>query len=134
MKAIHTPASPPPRGHYSQAILHDGLVYVSGTLPKDPSNPERRPASVTEETKQAMRNLAAVLEAAGSSLDRLVQVTVYVTDMSMWPDVNRAYAEIMGEHRPARAVVPVKDLADGYHMEVQAIAAVSSGTPPGVLP
>ncbi|MDP2956069.1 MAG: RidA family protein [Longimicrobiales bacterium] len=125
MKVVHTPASPAPRGHYSQAIVHNGLVYVSGTLPKDPSDPDRRPGSVAEETKQAMRNLASILGAAGSGLDRLVQVTVYVTDMSMWPDVNRAYAEIMGEHRPARAVVPVKDLVDGYRMEVQAIAAVS---------
>ena len=125
MKVVHTPASPPPRGHYSQAVVHNGLVYVSGTLPKDPSNPDHRPASVAEETEQAMRNLAAILEAAGSGLDRLLQVTVYVTDISLWPDVNRVYAEIMGEHRPARAVVPVKHLADGYQMEVQAIAAVA---------
>ncbi len=126
MKVVHTPGSPPPRGHYSQAIVHNGLVYVSGTLPKDPSDPDRRPASVAEETEQAMRNLASILEAAGSGLDRLVQVTLYVTDISLWPDVNRAYAGIMGDHRPARAVVPVKHLIDGYHMEVQAIAAVST--------
>lgn len=125
MKAVHTPGSPPPRGHYSQAIVHNGLVYVSGTLPKDPVDPDRRPRTVAEETEQAMRNLASILEAAGSGLDRLVQVTVYVTDMSLWSDVNRVYAGIMGEHRPARTVVPVKDLVDGYRMEVQGIAAVS---------
>ncbi len=125
MKAVHTPRSPAPRGHYSQAIVHNGLVYVSGTLPKDPADPARRPGSVAEETEQAMRNLASILEAAGSGLDRLVQVTVYVTDMSLWPEVNRAYAGIMGEHRPARTVVPVKGLVDEYRMEVQGIAALS---------
>lgn len=125
MKVVHAPGSPRPIGHYSQAIVHDSLVYVSGTLPSDPSDPNRRAGSEAEETEQAMRNLAAILEAAGSGLDRLVQVTVYVTDISHWRDVNRAYAEIMGEHRPARAVVPVKDLVDGYRMEVQAIAALS---------
>ncbi|MBI4538255.1 MAG: RidA family protein [Gemmatimonadetes bacterium] len=126
MKAILTPRAPAPRGHYSQAIVHGGMVYVAGTLPATPADPDRRPATVEEETEQSLRNVAAILEAAGSGLDRVVQMTVYVSDMSLWPDVNRAYARIMGDHRPARAVIPVKELFSGFRVEMQAIAATSA--------
>ena len=68
--------------------------------------------------------MAAVLEAAGSGLEHVLQMTVYVTDISLWPTVNEAYAGVMGDHRPARAVVPVKTLKQGMVIEIQAIAVV----------
>jgi 2-iminobutanoate/2-iminopropanoate deaminase len=72
-----------------------------------------------------MANVAAILEAAGSSLNRVLKATIYVSDMNMWGAVNQVYARIMGEHRPARAVVPVRELHHGFQVEVEVIAALS---------
>jgi 2-iminobutanoate/2-iminopropanoate deaminase len=123
MKAIHTANAPTPAGHYSQAIEHGGLVFVAGQLPIDPADRERAPGDVDEQTEQVLRNVEAILVAAGSGLDRLLSVTIYVTDIAFWPRVNAVYARVLGEHRPARAVVPVPTLHHGYAIEVQAIAA-----------
>ncbi len=127
MTPIHTPYAPAPAGHYAQAIVHGGLIYVSGQLPIDPADREKPPGDIEEQTEQTLRNVGAILEAAGSGLDRVLQMTVYVSDVSLWGRVNAAYARVMGAHRPARAVVPVKDLHYGYQIEIQAVAAVGAG-------
>ena len=124
MKAIETSRAPRPAGHYSQAVVHGGLVFVAGQLPHDPEDPGRAPGDAEEQTERALRNVEAILVAAGSGLDRLLSVTVYVADVALWPRVNAAYARVLGPHRPARAVVPVKELHHGYLVEVQAVAAV----------
>lgn len=77
---------------------------------------------IEEQTELALRNVEAVLNAAGSGLDRVMQMTIYVSDMELWDAVNRKYAEVMGDHRPARAIVPVKDLHFDTKIEIQAIA------------
>ncbi len=127
MERVETEGAPRPAGHYSQGIVHGGLVYVAGQLPIDPvagRDATRPPGSVGEQTERALHNVRAILEAAGSGLDRLLQVTVYVSDMAYWGEVNEAYARVLGGHRPARAVVPVKELHHGYALEIQAIGAV----------
>jgi len=124
MQSIQTPHAPTPAGHYSQAIVHDGLVFVAGQLPIRPGERDARVGSIEEQTEQVLRNVSAILEAAGSALDRVLQMTVYISDMELWPRVNASYARVLGEHRPARAVVPVKELHHGYQIEVQAIAAL----------
>ena len=124
MRTIETPHAPRPAGHYSQGVVHGGLVFVAGQLPHDPESPGREAGDVEEQTERALRNVEAVLVAAGSGLDRLLSVTVYVTDVALWPRVNAAYARVLGSHRPARAVVPVKELHHGYLVEVQAVAAL----------
>ncbi len=123
MTPIDTPDAPAPAGHYAQAVVHGGLVFVSGQLPIDPADREQPPGTIEEQTEQTLRNVGAILEAAGSSLDRVLQMTVYISDVSLWSRVNAAYARVMGAHRPARAVVPVKDLHYGYQIEIQAVAA-----------
>lgn len=123
MRPIQTTDAPVPAGHYSQAIVHAGLVYVAGQLPIDPRAPERTPGPIEEQTEQVLRNVGAILAAAGSGLDRVLQMTIYISDMSAWGRVNATYARLMGDHRPARAVVPVGTLHHGYQIEVQAIAA-----------
>jgi 2-iminobutanoate/2-iminopropanoate deaminase len=123
MRAIHSDEAPAPAGHYSQAIEHGGLVFVAGQLPIDPADRARAPGDVEEQTERALRNVEAILVASGSGLDRLLSVTIYVTDIALWPRVNATYARVLGEHRPARAVVPVPALHHGYLIEVQAIAA-----------
>ena len=123
MKAISTPNAPTPAGHYSQAVVHDNLVFVAGQLPIGPDGP-MADASVEEQTRQALRNVEAILEAAGSSLSRLIRTTVYVSDIALWGRVNAAYAEVLGTHRPARAVVPTRELHHGVVVEIDAIAAI----------
>ena len=124
MDVVLTEAAPIPAGHYSQAIVHNGLVFVAGQLPIAPGRPDAPPGDIEAQTEQALRNVEAVLVASGSALDRLLQVTVYVTDIALWGRVNATYARILGAHRPARAVVPVKDLHHGYLIEIQAVAAL----------
>jgi len=123
MQTIFTPNAPTPAGHYSQAVVHQGIVYVAGQLPFNPKDPETLPNDPGEQTRNALNNVRTILEAAGSSLSQTLQMTIYVTDIDHWPAVNAAYADIMGEHRPARAVVPVRDLKSGCLLELQVIAA-----------
>ncbi|MBI3568733.1 MAG: RidA family protein [Gemmatimonadetes bacterium] len=123
MRFIETGHAPTPGGHYSQAVVHNGLVYVSGQLPMAPGQAAHHVGTIEEQTEQVFRNVQAILEAAGSGLHRALQVTIYVSDGELWGGVNAAYTRIMGGHRPARAVVPVNDLHYGYQIEVQVIAA-----------
>jgi 2-iminobutanoate/2-iminopropanoate deaminase len=131
MKSISTTDAPKPGGHYSQAIVHDGLVYVAGQLPIDPQSGEKILGSIEEQTECVLNNLNAILDAAGSSLDRVIKTTVYVSDIQLWDRVNAVYAKHFGSHRPARAVVPTRALHHGFLVEIEAIAAVVSGEETG---
>jgi 2-iminobutanoate/2-iminopropanoate deaminase len=124
MKYISTPKAPKPAGHYSQAIVHDGMVYVSGQLPINPQTGKKKVGSIEEQTEQVLQNLAEILKAANSHLDRVVKITVYISDIQLWDRVNAVYARVFEDHRPARAVVPTKDLHFGFQVEIEAIAAV----------
>ena len=124
MRTISTQHAPSPAGHYSQGIVHNGVVYVSGQLPIDPKTGEKRIGSIEEQAEQALKNLAAILGAAGSDISRVVKTTVYVSDIELWGRVNAVYAQFFGEHRPARAVVPTRDLHYGFQIEIEAIAVL----------
>lgn len=125
MQIVSTPHAPAPGGHYSQAVVHGGVVYVAGQLPLDPQRPGHPPAGIEAQTELVLDHLAAILGAAGSGLDRLLSVTIYITDIAQWGAVNAIYARRLGLHRPARAVVPVGGLHYGCLLEVQAVAALS---------
>ncbi len=122
-KQITTDRAPTPRGCYSQAVQAGPFLFMAGQLPIDC---ERHVVGYTpgQQMRQALRNMLAVLEAAGGQLGDVVQVTVYVSDMEYWSEVNSAYAEFFAhvEIKPARAVVPVKEMFSGSRVEVQAIA------------
>lgn len=124
MQPVATDTAPAPAGHYSQGMIHGGLVFVSGQLPIDPASGRPRIGSIEEQAELAIANLAAVLEAAGSGLDRVIKTTVYVSDIGLWGRVNGVYAERFGDHRPARAVVPTRDLHFGCQVEIEAVAAI----------
>jgi 2-iminobutanoate/2-iminopropanoate deaminase len=124
VKILQTPNAPAPAGHYSQAIVHDGLVYVSGQLPIEPGTNRHVTDSIESQTDQALRNVSAIVLAAGSSLDQVIRCTVYVSDVALWPRVNATYAKVFGNHRPARTVVPCGTLHHGFQVEIDAIAAV----------
>jgi len=123
IKSIQTPNAPSPGGHYSQAIAYGDLVFVAGQLSIDPKTGEKKLGSIEEQTEQALLNIDAILKAANSDLSRVLKMTVYVTDISLWGAVNTVYARIMGDHRPARAVIPTRDLHYGFLIEIEAIAA-----------
>ena len=125
MKIISTPDGPTAAGHYSQAVVYGGVVYVAGQLGRDPKAPNADLGGAAQQTKQALENVGVVLEAAGSGLRRIVQATIYVTDMRHWSEVNEAYAAVMGTHKPARAIVPVKDFMEPYVVEIVVIAALA---------
>src|SRR5215831_12788797 len=124
MKSIYTENAPKPAGHYSPAIVHNGLVFVSGQLAIDPHTGEKKIGSIEEQTEQVLKNIGALLEAAGSDLNHLLKTTAYVDDMDLWGAVNETYKKVLGDHRPARAIVPTKGLHHGFLVEIEAIAAV----------
>ena len=124
MKTIFTKSAPGPAGHYSQAIVHNDTVYACGQLPIDPVSGEKKTGLIEEQTEQVMKNLAEILRAAGSDMNQVLKVTVYLADMSLWERLNAVYARFFGEHRPARTVVPAPNLHHGFQVEIDAIAAI----------
>jgi 2-iminobutanoate/2-iminopropanoate deaminase len=124
MLPISTEAAPKAAGHYSQAMVHNGLVYVSGQLPLDPATGETVGDDVAAQTERTLRNVEAILHASGAALSTLLSVTVYITGRAQWAEVNEAYARVLGSHRPARAIIPVLELKPGCFIEIQAIAAL----------
>ena len=125
IRKVLTPNAPAPGGHYSQAVVHNGLVYVSGQLPIDPRTGEKQLGSIEEQTETVLGNISEILRAADSDLSHVLKMTIYVADIALWSQVNTVYARVMGEHRPARVVVPVKELHYGFLIEIEAIAATA---------
>jgi 2-iminobutanoate/2-iminopropanoate deaminase len=107
---------------YSQAIRAEGLVFVSGQLALRPDHAEIVGDSIEEQTEQVFANLRAILEGAGSGLDRLVKTTVYLADLGDFAGMNEVYARHVGERPPARATIEVSGLPSGAKLEIEAIA------------
>jgi len=126
IRPITTSGSPAPAGHYAQAVVHNGTVHVAGILPWDPDDLEASLGDIEQQSRRVMTSLKNVLEAAGSGLDQLLSVTVFVADLSDWGTFNEVFAEMLGDHRPARAVVPVLPLKRNAALELTAVAAVAS--------
>ena len=124
MRTISTPDAPPPAGHYSQAVVYGDTVYVSGQLAVNLATGEKGVGSIEEQTRLALLNIEQILLSAGSDLNHVIKTTAYVSDVELWGGVNQAYAEVFGDHRPARAVVPSRDLHYGCLVEIEAIAAL----------
>jgi len=121
-QSIQPPSMPAPAGHYSPGIVASGLVFVSGQLPMDPATGRVVEGGIEAQTERALRNVELILQAAGSSLSQVVQMTIYISDGDLWGQVNAAYARVLGSHRPTRAVIPVSPLHYGALIEIQAIA------------
>lgn len=123
---VHTDGAPAAIGPYAQAIVTDGWVFCSGQIPIDPETGELSSGNVREQTELVLRNLAAVLEAAGSSLGHVVKTTVYLKDMDAFAEMNEVYARYFGSHRPARAAVQVSALPRGCSVEIESVARVAA--------
>ena len=124
LECLNAPGLAAPAGHYSHAVVNAGIAYLAGQLPHVPGEPGRNPGTIEEQTRQVLSNIDEVLAACGSRRERVLRCTIYISDISHWPAVNRGYAEFFGGHRPARAVVPVGELHHGYAIEVEVTAAV----------
>ena len=120
--STNPPTMAAPGGHYSHAVAGGGFVFVSGQLPIAPDGTKLNEAPFAAQAKQVLDNVAQALAGAGSGIDKLVQVRVYVTDIASWPEFNAIYAQWAGAARPARAVVPVPQLHYGFKIEVEAVA------------
>jgi 2-iminobutanoate/2-iminopropanoate deaminase len=123
IKRIQTPNAPTPAGHYSQATVYNGLVFVAGQLSIDPATGEHKLDSIEQQTEQALNNVHAILKAAGSDWDRVLKMNISVADINLWGAVNEVYSRILGDNRPARAVIPCGPLHYGFLIEIEAIAA-----------
>jgi len=121
---VFTPDAPTPRGHYSQAVVANGTVYVAGLLPASPSDGKMLQAGVREQSAQIFQNLDAILLAAGSHRSKVVSLQVFLCDLTIWSEINEACANYFGEHKPARVAVPILPLRDGALLEINAIAVV----------
>ena len=123
IKRINTPDAPQPAGHYSQATIYNGLVFVAGQLSIDATG-EKKLGPIEEQTEQALNNVHAILKAAGSDWDRVLKMNISVADINLWDAVNKVYSRILGENRPARAIIPCGELHYGFLIEIEAVAAV----------
>jgi len=123
---VRTEAAPAPfqGAPYSQAIVSGGFVFVSGQLALKPGATELSGGTIAEQTEQVFANLAGILEAAGSGLERLVKTTVFLTDLGNFAGMNEVYARHAGDRPPARSTVEVAGLPSGALVEIEAVAAV----------
>ncbi|WP_434694616.1 RidA family protein [Pseudomonas sp. Z1-14] len=121
MKLITAEKLPVPGGHYSHGVMAGKLLFISGQLPFPPDAQEF-PDGVEAQAIQAMANVEAVLQAAGASLSHLVNVQIYIVDVADWPTVNLVYSTLMGQHRPARVIIPCGPLHHGALVEISAVA------------
>ena len=115
---------PKPKGHYSTAVRHDGVLYLSGQLPIAVSGEIVEGRSFAEQAQLVLDNISLLLEEFGSSLEQVLKVTVFLSNIEDWPEFNRLYAAHFGVHKPARSVVPVGVLHYGFLLEVELVAAV----------
>jgi 2-iminobutanoate/2-iminopropanoate deaminase len=120
---IATDRAPKAIGPYSQALVWQGVVFLSGQIPLDPATGQLVEGDIAVQTERVMENLKAVLEAAGSSLDRVLKTTVYLKDIADFPRMNEVYARYFPEQPPARATVEVARLPRDARVEIEAVAA-----------
>jgi 2-iminobutanoate/2-iminopropanoate deaminase len=129
VQEISTQKAPAAVGPYSQAVRYGNLVFVSGQLGLDPKTGDFVSPVTAEQARQALKNIQAVLESVGGSMDNVVKVTVFVVDMAEFGAVNEVYAGFFSAPFPARACVEVAALPKGGRVEIEAIASLGAGSP-----
>jgi 2-iminobutanoate/2-iminopropanoate deaminase len=124
MQIITSSKAPAPIGPYNQAVIHNGILYMSGQIAIDPATGNMVLDNIQAETHQVMRNLQAVLEAAGTNFNKAVKTTIFLSDMSLFTEVNEVYGGFFDGHYPARETVAVKGLPKGVNVEISMLVAV----------
>lgn len=125
-KVIQTNNAPAAIGPYSQAIAANGMLYISGQIAIDPASGELVLTDIKRETRQVLNNLSAVLEAAGSDLNKVVKCSIFLNDMAHYADVNNVYSEYFNDAPPAREAMAVRTLPKEVNVEISAIALCTS--------
>ena len=126
MKIVHSDRFPTPGGHYSPAIISGNSLYISGQLPISLTSPQPQ-GELAEQAQTVFNNIDILLETTGINKQHLVNVQVYLSDVALWSEFNRLYAQWIGDHRPARTVVPCSALHYGALLEMSAIAEIALG-------
>ncbi len=124
IKKIFVEGTTAPGGHYTPGVVYNGMLFISGQLPINADGTHSNTEPFEAQARIALRNLLAVLNAAGGNPADLLKVTVYLVGGEHWKAFNQIYAEMMGDNKPARAIVPVPELHYGYLVEIEATAAV----------
>ncbi len=124
LRFLSTDKAPAAVGPYSQGVKAENIIYTSGQLPIDPVTGELSKGDIQKETRLCLENVKAVLEAAHATIEDLVKVTVFVTDMNDFSKINEIYAEFFGDHKPARSLVQVAALPKGADIEIEGIAII----------
>jgi 2-iminobutanoate/2-iminopropanoate deaminase len=123
-EVVSTPKAPQAIGPYSQAIKHNGLVFLSGQIPLDPAG-NLIDGGIVEQTRQVLNNIQNVLDASGSSLTRVLKATVFLKSMDDFAEMNKVYSEFFSEHKPARSTIQVAKLPRDVSVEIEVVAACS---------
>ncbi|MEC3813909.1 RidA family protein [Bacillus altitudinis] len=111
-------------GHYAFATIHQNTVYVSGQFAINPETTEKEFGPIEKETLQALKNVEMIVEAAGSQKEKILRMTLYISDIELWDKVDAVYTEFFDEHKPARTIVPTNELHFGFKIEMDAIAYI----------
>lgn len=127
MRAIKIETKKKSNGHYVPGMISHGMLYISGQLPVDPETGSIPDGGIATQTETALRNVERVLSAAGASKENVVMCRVYIPDVAHWDEVNQVYAAFFGEHRPARVIVPTRELHHGALVEIEAMAEMPEG-------
>jgi 2-iminobutanoate/2-iminopropanoate deaminase len=125
MDFVKTAHAPGTIGPYSQAVIANGFLYSAGQIALDPATGQVVDGGIREQTARVMANLKAVIEAAGSSLSKVVKTTVFLVDMADFSEMNEVYAKAFGDHKPARSTVAVSGLPRGVRVEIEVVATIS---------
>jgi len=126
IETLHTDDAPKAIGPYAQAVRANGFLFMAGQIPLDPVSMDIVPGGVAEQTTQVLRNMAAVLKAAGADWSHIVKTTVFLRDMSEFAEMNAVYAATLGDARPARSTVAVAGLPRDVRVEIEAVVALPS--------
>lgn len=124
LRFLSTDKAPSAVGPYSQGVKAENIIYSSGQLPVDPKTGELSKGDIQKETRLCLENVKAVLEAGHATIENIVKVTVFVTDMNNFSSINEVYTEFFGDHKPARSLVEVKRLPKDADIEIEAIAII----------
>ncbi|WAT82565.1 RidA family protein [Bacillus safensis] len=124
MKSILEVGNLTSNGHYAFATIHQNTVYVSGQFAINPETREKEFGTIEEETLQALKNVEMIVEAAGSKKEKILRMTLYISDIHLWDKVDAVYTEFFGEHKLARTVVPTNELHFGFKIEIDAISYI----------
>jgi len=114
--------APLPGGHYSQAVVRENIIFVSGQLPVIPLTGDKLAGDISEQTLQALKNVLNIVKAAGGDITTIARTTIYTTDVKFWEEVNRVYADFFGPVHPARSIITVGALHHGCLVEIEAVA------------